>query len=82
MKNTHIIGIFLEGKGRLTRRLTASRAVDKLTYKGTFKNIYSSMQNRSSVLSKGYQNSNIDYINVNSYNRNGSYGIKSHNSTY
>jgi hypothetical protein len=82
MKNTHIIGIFLEGKGRLTRRLTASRAVHKLTYKGTFRNIYSSMQGYSSVLSKGYQNSNIDYVNMNSYNRNGSYGIKSYNNTY
>lgn len=82
MKNTHIIGILLEGKGRLTRRLIASRSIHKSTHKGTFKNIYSSMQGYSSILSNGYQNSNVNYINVNNYNRIGSYGIKSFSSTY
>lgn len=82
LKNTHIIGIWLEGKGRLTRRLTASRAVHKRTYVGTMKNIFSSYQGYSSMLSKGYQKSNIDYINMNSYNRNGSFGIKSYQTTY
>ena len=82
MKNTHIIGILLEGKGRLTRRLIASRSIHKSTHKGTFKNIYSSMQGYSSIISNGYQNSNVNYINVNNYNRIGSYGIKSFSSTY
>jgi hypothetical protein len=82
IKNMHIIGIRLEGKGRLTRRLTASRSIFKLTYIGTMKNIFSSNQGYSSMLSKGFEKSNIDYINVNSYNRNGSFGIKSYNNTF
>jgi len=82
IKNIHILGIRLEGKGRLTRRLTASRAIFKLTYIGTMKNIFSSNQGYSSMLSKGFEKSNIDYLNVNSYNRNGSFGIKSYHNTY
>lgn len=82
IKNIHIIGIRLEGKGRLTRRLTASRSIFKLTYIGTMKNIFSSNQGYSSMLSKGLEKSNIDYLNVNSYNRNGSFGIKSYHNTY
>lgn len=82
MKNTHIIGVRLEGKGRLTKRLTASRSVYKKIYKGTLNNIYSSMQGYSSVLCKGFQKSSVDYINKNSYNRNGSYGIKGYNNTF
>jgi hypothetical protein len=82
IKNMHIIGIRLEGKGRLTRRLTASRSIFKLTYIGTMKNIFSSNQGYSSMLSKGFEKSNIDYINVNSYNRNGSFGIKSYHNTF
>jgi hypothetical protein len=39
MKNLHIIGINLEAKGRLTRRMTASRSVYKFKSKGSFKNI-------------------------------------------
>jgi hypothetical protein len=77
MKNTHLIGIRLEGKGRLTRRLTASRAVYKRSHIGSLKNIYSSSKGLSAVMSKGFDKSNLNYININSYNRNGSYGIKS-----
>jgi hypothetical protein len=71
------VGIRLEGKGRLTRRLTASRAVFKITYLGSLKNIYSSFQGLSSVINKGFEKSNVNYINMNSNNRNGSFGIKS-----
>jgi hypothetical protein len=82
IKNIHIIGIRLEGKGRLTRRLTASRSVFKVTYIGTMKNIFSSYQGKSAMLSKGFEKSNVDYLNVNSYNRNGSFGIKSYHNTF
>jgi len=82
IKNIHIIGIRLEGKGRLTRRLTASRSVFKVTYIGTMKNIFSSYQGKSAMLSKGFEKSNLDYLNVNSYNRNGSFGIKSYHNTF
>jgi hypothetical protein len=77
LKNTHVVGIRLEGKGRLTRRLTASRAVYKITYLGCLKNIYSSFQGLSSVINRGSKNSSVNYINMNSNNRNGSFGIKS-----
>jgi len=46
------------------------------------KNIFSSNQGYSSMLSKGFEKSNIDYLNLNSYNRNGSFGIKSYHNTY
>ena len=82
MKNTHIMGIWLEGKGRLTKRLTASRSVYKITHKGTLNNIYSSVQGYSSMISKGLYSSSIDYKTINSYNRNGAYGIKSYNNTF
>ena len=77
IKNIHIIGLRLEGKGRLTRRLTASRAVFKKKYIGNKKNIFSSFQKLSSTMSKGFENSNISYVNRNSYNRNGAFGVKS-----
>lgn len=82
LKNIHLIGMWIEGKGRLTRRLTASRSVHKTSYKGTGKNIISSYQGYSSLFSKGYQKSTIDFAQKNSYNRNGSFGIKSYQNTY
>lgn len=81
MKNIHLIGVRLEGKGRLTRRLTASRALYKKIYLGNFKNIVSSFQGFSSVINRGFQGSNINYVNMNSHNRNGSFGIKSWHNT-
>jgi len=81
IKNIHIIGVRLEGKGRLTRRLTAARAVYKKTYIGNLRNVYSSSKGFSALMSKGFYGSNLNYINSNSYNRNGSYGIKSWHNT-
>lgn len=77
MKNTHVVGIRLEGKGRLTRRLTASRAVYKIAYLGTLRNIYSSFQGLPSIINRGFEKSSINYNIMNSNNRNGSFGIKS-----
>jgi hypothetical protein len=82
MKNIHLLGMWLEGKGRLTRRLTASRSVHKKTLIGTGKNLFSSYQGYSSTLSKGFQKSNIDYISANAYTRNGAFGIKCYQNTY
>lgn len=81
LKNIHVIGMRLEGKGRLTRRLTASRAIHKKAYKGSLKNVYSSFKGLSALMTKGYNKSNLNYTNLNSYNRNGSYGIKSWQNT-
>ena len=77
LKNKHVIGLRLEGKGRLTRRLTASRSILKSYYKGGLKNIFSSFQGLSAVMLKGFVNSNVQYTNINSKSRNGSFGLKS-----
>jgi hypothetical protein len=76
LKNKHVSGLRIEAKGRLTKRLTASRAVYKLTYKGSLKNIYSSYNKLSTIMLRGLSKSNIEYVNTNSKNRNGSYGVK------
>ena len=82
MKNIHIVGISMEGKGRLTRRLTASRSIYKIRTNGFIKNIYSSMYGVSMLLTRGSKSSNNRYIQNNSYNRNGSYGISINTNTY
>jgi Mitochondrial ribosomal protein (VAR1) len=77
LRNKHLIGVKLEGKGRLTRRLTASRSVYKSRSKGGLNNIFSSFQTLSTAMLKGFANSNVQYTNVNSKSRNGSFGLKS-----
>jgi hypothetical protein len=72
MRNIHITGITLETKGRLTRRITASRSVYKLKQKGNLKNIYSYI---GGLLTRGYIKSNVNYIKDKSNNENGSFGI-------
>jgi hypothetical protein len=60
----------------LTRRFTASRSVFKVKWKGNLKNIDSSYKGLSTVMLRGHAKSNVQYTNVNSKNRNGSFGIK------
>ena len=69
-------GVRLEAKGRLTKRLVASRAIKKLKHKGSLNNIYSSINKNSVIDFVGYKKSNISYSNKNTYNLLGSYGIK------
>lgn len=76
LHNKFLIGFKLQGTGRLTRRLTASRSQSKYRKTGNFKNIYSSHQGISTVMLKGYAKSNLQYVNMNSKNRNGSFSIK------
>jgi hypothetical protein len=77
LKHKIISGIKLQGTGRLTRRLTASRSISKSMSKGSLKNKVSSYNGLSTVVLRGYVKSNLQYININSYNRIGAYGIKS-----
>jgi hypothetical protein len=77
LNNKYLTGIRIQGSGRLTKRLTASRSVLKYSHKGTLKNINSSFQRVSTVMLRGYAKSNVQYNNINSKNRNGSFGIKS-----
>jgi hypothetical protein len=76
MKDKSISGVRIEASGRLTRRLIAARSVFKLKYKGSLKNIDSSYKGFSSVILRGSVKSNIQYTNINSKTRNGSFGIK------
>jgi hypothetical protein len=76
IKHKFLSGVRLEATGRLTRRLTAARSVFKLKYKGSLKNIDSSYKGLSSVILRGHVRSNLQYTNINSKTRNGSFGIK------
>jgi hypothetical protein len=69
-------GVRFEASGRLTRRLTASRAVFKVRYVGSLKNVYSSVEGLSSSMMRGYAKSNLQYTLVNSKTANGSFGLK------
>jgi len=82
LKHKIISGIKLQGTGRLTKRLTASRSISKSIGKGSLKNKASSYHGLSTVVLRGYVKSNLQYININSYNRIGTYGIKSWISSY
>jgi len=76
IKYKKIAGARLEAKGRLTRRLTASRSVFKIKWKGSLKNLDSSYKRLSSVMLRGNTRSNIQYSIINSKTRNGAFGVK------
>ena len=75
-KHKNIYGVRLEAQGRLSRRLTASRSVFKLKYKGSLKNVDSSYKNISSVMLRGNTKSNIMLTKISSKTRNGAFGLK------
>jgi len=76
IKYKTINGVRLEAAGRLSKRLTASRSVFKLKYKGSLKNIDSSYNGLSSVMLRGHIKPNLQYTNISSKTRNGSFGLK------
>jgi hypothetical protein len=76
IKYKTINGVRLEGTGRLTRRLTASRSIFKFKYKGGLKNVDSSYGKKSAVILRGHVKSNVQYTNINSKTRNGAFGLK------
>jgi hypothetical protein len=82
LKHKIISGMKLQGTGRLTKRLTASRSISKSMGKGSLKNKMSSCNGLSTIVLRGYVKSNLQYVNINSYNRIGAYGIKSWISNY
>jgi len=82
LKNLHITGIRVEAKGRLTKRMTASRSIYKLAYKGNLKNLHSIYLKKPITLLKNFEKSNINYEIINSKQKNGAFGIKSRVSTY
>ena len=70
------IGVRIQASGRLSRRFTASRSLSKFKYKGTLKNLPSSKLHISSTFLRGHVKSNLQYTNINSKTRNGSFGLK------
>jgi Mitochondrial ribosomal protein (VAR1) len=82
LKHKTVTGVRLQGTGRLTRRLTASRSISKFKYMGSLQNLESSRQAISTVMLRGYMKSNLQFTNINSYNRNGAFGVKVSVSSY
>jgi ribosomal VAR1-like protein len=76
LKYKHISGFRLEANGRLNKRYTASRSINKVKYKGNLLNIDSSYKGLSSVLLRNNLNSNLQYTKLNSKTRIGSFGLK------
>lgn len=76
IKQQIVSGVRFEASGRLTRRLTAMRAVFKYRYVGSLKNIRSSFNSKSSTMLRGYVKSNSQYTLINSKTRNGTFGLK------
>ena len=69
-------GIRLEVKGRLTKRYRADRAIFKVKWKGGLKNIDSSYKGLSSIKTRGYINSNVEYSMFTSKRRIGAFAVK------
>lgn len=76
LKHHTLSGVRLEARGRLTKRFTASRAVFKLKWKGSLKNIDSSYRGLSSSMLRGQYKSNVQYSIIHNKTRNGAFGIK------
>ena len=76
IKQQVVSGVRFEASGRLTRRLTAMRAVFKYRYAGSLKNIRPSFNNKPSTMLRGHVKSNTQYTLINSKTRNGTFGLK------
>ena len=76
IKQQIVSGVRFEAAGRLTRRLTAMRAVFKYRYAGSLKNIRSSFNGKSSTMLRGHVKSTLQYTLINSKTRNGTFGLK------
>lgn len=76
IKYKSVFGIKLVASGRLTKRSTASRAVFKYRYRGNLRNDHLITREKNPLIIKSNLISNLQYINLNSKTRNGSFGIK------
>jgi len=77
IKQQVVSGVRFEASGRLTRRLTAMRAVFKYRYAGSLNNIRSSFNNESATMLRGHLKANLQHSLINSKTRNGTFGLKS-----
>lgn len=76
IKHKPVSGIRLECAGRLTRRNVAEKSIFKVGYKGSIKNIDSSIKGFSSVTLRGHAKSNLQHTKLKGKTRLGSFGIK------
>jgi hypothetical protein len=76
LKNKFTKGIRIEVAGRLSKRNTAQRSLNKVKYKGNIKNIDSSVKKLPSVLLRGHAKSNLVYSQTKSRLRVGAFGVK------
>ena len=76
IKQQVVTGIRFEASGRLTKRLTAMRAVFKYRYIGSLKNLRSSLNGDSSTILRGSMKSNGQLSMIESKTRNGTFGLK------
>lgn len=76
IKQQVVTGIRFEASGRLTKRLTAMRAVFKYRYLGSLKNLRSSLNGDSSTILRGSMKSNGQLTMIQSKTRNGTFGLK------
>lgn len=76
IKQQVVSGVRFEASGRLTRRLTAMRAVFKYAYAGSLKYIRSAFNGKPSTMLRGFAKSNAQYTLINSKTRNGTFGLK------
>lgn len=77
IKQQVVSGVRFEGSGRLTRRLTAMRAIFKYRYAGSLRDIRSSFNYKSAPMLRGYLKANLQHSSINSKTRNGTFGLKS-----
>lgn len=76
IKYKSVFGVRLEAAGRLTKRSTASRSIFKFRYNGTLKNSPIINNSISSVILKDNRISNLQFTQITSKTRNGSFGLK------
>lgn len=76
IRHKKLSGIRLRASGRLTKRFKASRAICKSKWIGGLRNKDSSFLGLSTVMLRGYLESNIDYSVMSNKRRIGAYGVK------
>lgn len=76
IKYKRVSGVRIETAGRLTKRSSASKSQHKVKYNGNLDNVYSSMVGYNSSVLRGNFKPNLNYTNLNSKIRAGSFGVK------
>ena len=81
LKHKRLTGMWLEAKGRLTKRFTASRALHKIRHKGSLQNYEHYLKDLtktkpSSFMLRGLKRPNIQYSYIASKKRIGAFGVK------